>query len=66
MKKEKALLVPVSTKRITQIVNQPRSQGSLLPALWSERERDPGLSPSRSIGRVGENPGNEVDRERGN
>ena len=29
---------------------QPRSQGSLLPAL-----------PSRSVGRVGENPGNEVD-----
>jgi len=29
---------------------QPRSQGSLLPA----------LRPSRSVGRVGENPGNEV------
>ena len=28
---------------------QPRSQGSLLPAL------------SRSVGRVGENPGNEVE-----
>ena len=35
--------------RIKQIEEQPRSQGSLLPAL-------------RSVGRVGENPGNEVDR----
>ena len=30
---------------------QPRSEGSLLPALQSERERE---------GQVGENPGNEV------
>ena len=36
--------------------HQPRSQGSLLPALWSSQ----GLSLSRSVGRVGENPGNEV------
>ena len=35
---------------------QPHSLGSLLPALWSERES----SLSRSIGRVGENPGNKV------
>ena len=33
------------------MVYQPRSQGSLLPALRSERER----------GRVGENPGNKVE-----
>ena len=32
----------------TQLLRQPRSQGSLQPAL------------SRSVGRVGENPGNEV------
>ena len=31
--------------------NQPRSQGSLLPAL------------SRSFGRVGENPGNEIESQ---
>ena len=40
-----------------EMTSQPRSQGSLLPALRSERERDPG----NSVGRVGENPGNEVD-----
>ena len=34
------------------LVNQPRSQGSLLPA--------PRSKLSRSVGRVGENPGNEV------
>ena len=50
---------------------QPPSQGPLLPAPWSERDRDPdsgrhvtsvyqGLCLSRSMGRVGENPGNEV------
>ena len=39
---------------------QPRSQGSLLPALRSERERQTRLSLSRSVGRVGKNPGNEV------
>ena len=41
---------------------QPRSQGSFLPALRSERERERrvSLSLSRSVGRVGENPGNEV------
>ena len=33
-----------------EVSTQPRSQGYLLPALRSERER----------GRVGENPGNEV------
>ena len=32
---------------------QPRSEGSLLPALQSERERE-------REGQVGENPGNEV------
>ena len=36
---------------------QPHSQGSLLPALQSARERE-GLS--RSVGWVEENPGNEV------
>ena len=39
------------------IQSQPRSQGSLLPALRSALS----LSLSRSVGRVGENPGNEVD-----
>ena len=37
------------------MVYQPRSQGSLLPALRSERERE------RERGRVGENPGNKVE-----
>ena len=37
-------------------MGQPCSQGSLLPALRSKRES----SLSRSIGRVGENRGNEV------
>ena len=47
---------------------QPRSQGSLLPAP-TERERERpwktlvhGLSLARSVGRVGENPGNEVEK----
>ena len=38
------------------LYRQSRSQGSLLPALRSERERD----HVGSVGRVGENPGNEV------
>ena len=33
-------------------LSQPRSQGSLLPALWSERERDPGKR-SLSLHRAG-------------
>ena len=45
---------------ISNFLMQPRSQGSLLPALRSERERERRLSFSRSLGRVGENPGNEV------
>ena len=40
-------------KQETGILNQPRSQGFLLPAS--------SLSLSRSRRRVGENPGNEVD-----
>ena len=38
------------------LYRQSRSQGFLLPALRSERERD----HVGSVGRVGENPGNEV------
>ena len=38
-------------KPLKEVKSQPRSQGSLLPALRSER------------GRVGENPGNEVGEE---
>ena len=38
---------------------KPRSQGSLLPALRREREG----ALSRSAGRAGENPGNEVEVE---
>ena len=38
-------IMPLIISRV--IFHQPRSQGSLLPALW--------------IGRVGKNPGNEVD-----
>ena len=45
---------------ISNFLMQPRFQGSLLPALRSERERERRLSFSRSLGRVGENPGNEV------
>ena len=41
------------------MVYQPRSQGSLLPALRSEREREG--ERERERGRVGENPGNEVE-----
>ena len=37
---------------LSQLLAQPRSQGSLLPALR--------FSLSRSLGRVGENPGNDV------
>ena len=42
-----------------ELTAQPHSQGSLLPALWSARERE-GLSLSRSVGWVGENLRNEV------
>ena len=51
--------------------SQPRSQGFLLPTLRSEREKDSGKrwsrvsqNLSRSVGRVGETPGNEVGNEK--
>ena len=51
MTRGKRVLAPQSEAHVCRHKTQPRSQGSLLPAL---------LSLSRSVGRVGENPGNEV------
>ena len=51
--KNNLLLITIIASTFVHFYPQPRSQGSLLPCL-TERPL------SRSVGRVGENPGNEV------
>ena len=48
--RQKIVTLTIAVFLLTLHVIQPRSQGSLLPALWSKRERDPGKHWSRGYG----------------